>query len=73
MDVETGLSRRQKSGGEWNRLDAYQLDFHRRVRQGYLDLAKQEPGRWSRVDAGQPWEQVQAALREVILKQIKRR
>jgi dTMP kinase len=72
VDVETGLSRRQKSGGEWNRLDAYQLDFHRRVRQGYLDLAKQEPGRWSRVDAGQPWEQVQAALREVILKQLKR-
>jgi dTMP kinase len=72
VDVETGLSRRQKSGGEWNRLDAYQLDFHRRVRQGYLELAKQEPGRWSRVDAGQPWEQVQAALREVILKQLKR-
>jgi len=46
LDVETGLRRRQKSGGEWNRLDAYQLDFHRRVREGYLELAKQEPGRW---------------------------
>ena len=46
VDVETGLSRRQKSGGEWNRLDAYQLEFHRRVREGYLEMAKQEPGRW---------------------------
>jgi dTMP kinase len=72
VDVETGLSRRQQGGGEWNRLDAYQLDFHRRVRQGYLALAKGESGRWSMVDAGQPWEQVQATLREVILKQLKR-
>ncbi len=68
VDVETGLSRRQKSGGEWNRLDAYQLEFHQRVRTGYLELAKQEPGRWVRVDASQPWELVQEALRDAILK-----
>jgi dTMP kinase len=71
VDVETGLIRRQNSGGEWNRLDAYQLEFHRRVRAGYLDLAKQEPGRWVVVDAGQPWEMVQAELRRMILKRIK--
>jgi dTMP kinase len=71
VDAETGLSRRQKSGGEWNRLDAYQLDFHRRVREGYLELAKQEPGRWVVVDAGQQWEAVHEALREAILKRIK--
>jgi dTMP kinase len=72
VDVETGLSRRQKSGGEWNRLDAYQLEFHQRVREGYLELAKQEPGRWVRVDASQPWEAVQEALRKAILKQVKK-
>jgi dTMP kinase len=70
VDVETGLNRRQKSGGEWNRLDAYQLDFHRRVREGYLELAQQEPGRWVRVDAGQPWEKVQTELRGATLKRI---
>ncbi len=71
VDVETGLSRRQKSGGEWNRLDAYQLEFHRRVREGYLELARQEPGRWVLVDASQPWGQVQELLRNAILKRIK--
>jgi dTMP kinase len=71
VDVETGLSRRQNSGGEWNRLDAYQLEFHQRVREGYLELAKQEPSRWVRVDASQPWEAVQEALRKAILKQVK--
>jgi dTMP kinase len=70
VDVETGLSRRQK-GGEWNRLDAYQLAFHRRVRAGYLELVKQEPGRWAVVDAGRSWEEIQKELRQTIVRQIK--
>ncbi len=70
VDVETGLRRRQKSGGEWNRLDAYDLEFHRRVRDGYWELVKQEPGRWVVVDAGQPWEQVQDNLRRNILSKL---
>ena len=71
VDAETGLRRRQNGGGEWNRLDAYDLEFHRRVREGYLELVKQEPNRWVVVNATQPWEQVQAALRQVILKRIR--
>src|SRR5512139_3525372 len=34
VDVEVGIKRRAK-GGQWNRLDAYELAFHQRVRQGY--------------------------------------
>src|SRR4030066_1986508 len=34
VDVETGL-RRKELKGEWNRLDAYDLEFHQRVRQDY--------------------------------------
>lgn len=45
LEAEAGL-RRRKAGGEWNRLDAYDLAFHRRVRQGYLELARAEPERW---------------------------
>jgi dTMP kinase len=70
VDVETGLSRRQKGGGEWNRLDAYQLAFHRRVRSGYLEMVKQEPGRWVVVDAGQGWENVQGDLRKKVCKKL---
>jgi dTMP kinase len=73
LDVEVGLARgaqRRAKGGEWNRLDAYQLEFHQRVRKGYLALVEQEPNRWVVVDASQAWEQVQTALRTVILKRI---
>jgi dTMP kinase len=71
IDVETGLSRRRSGGGEWNRLDAYKLEFHQRVRRGYLELAQQEPQRWQTIDASQPIDLVQTALRQVILQRLK--
>jgi dTMP kinase len=72
VDVEVGLRRRQVSGSEWNRLDAYTLSFHQRVRQGYHELAQRDPARWVIVDASQPAEQVQADLRAVILERLRK-
>lgn len=69
VDPAVGL-RRKKTVGEWNRMDAYQLEFHQRVRAGYLELARQEPRRWVVLDAGQPREMVQTALRQVILARL---
>ena len=66
LNVEIGLERRKQSGGEWNRLDAYALAFHKRVREGYLTLVADQPQRWRIVDAAQPFDDVQTALREVI-------
>jgi len=71
MDVEEGL-RRKTQGGEWNRLDAYELSFHQRVRQGYLQMVQAEPERWVVIDAVQPPEQVQAAVRKMVMERIKR-
>jgi dTMP kinase len=65
VDVEVGL-RRKKKENEWNRLDAYDLEFHQRVRAGYLEMVRQEPKRWVVVDAGKKWEGVQEALRKAV-------
>ena len=65
VDVETGL-RRKELKGEWNRLDAYDLEFHHRVRQGYLRLVKAEPERWEVIDASQSPAKVQDELRRVV-------
>jgi dTMP kinase len=73
VDVELGLERgvkRRAKGGEWNRLDAYTLEFHQRVRKGYLEMVTQEPERWVVVDAGKGWEDVQEELRKVILNKL---
>ena len=53
LPVATGLARRG-AAGEVNRLDAAGLDFHRRVRAGYLALAAAEPARWVVLDAARP-------------------
>jgi len=66
LDVEVGLKRKQKAD-EWNRLDAYTVEFHQRVRAGYLEMVKQEPSRWVVVDAGTGWNDVQEELRKVIV------
>jgi dTMP kinase len=69
LDVEEGL-RRRANGGEWNRLDAYELAFYQRVRQGYHEMARAEPDRWVIIDAGKPPDQVQAAIRSVIMQRL---
>jgi len=69
IDVSEGLKRKAQ-GGEWNRLDAYDLEFHERVRQGYLELARKEVGRWVIIDAGLPPRQVQSAMQAVIKKRL---
>jgi len=65
VDVEEGL-RRKKKDNEWNRLDAYTVEFHQRVRTGYLEMVKAEPNRWVVIDAGRKWDNVQQGLRKVI-------
>jgi dTMP kinase len=65
MEVEEGL-KRKAHGNEWNRLDAYSLEFHQRVRQGYHILADSEPERWVKIEAGSSAEVVQSALRQVV-------
>jgi dTMP kinase len=69
VDVEVGL-RRRASGGEWNRLDALDLAFHQRVRQGYHQLARAEPERWVIIDASKSPEAVQAAIQHVVSERL---
>jgi dTMP kinase len=60
---EEGLQRRQAGGEEWNRLDAETLEFHRRVRAGYMELIEREPERWAVIDAARALEEVQEGIR----------
>ncbi|MEK9163265.1 MAG: dTMP kinase, partial [Chloroflexota bacterium] len=51
IDPERGLRRRQSNNEEWNRLDDYELAFHRRVRDGFFELVKAAPKRWRVINA----------------------
>lgn len=69
VDVEVGLQRRHKDG-DVNRLDAFELEFHRRVKEGYYELVKEEPDRWSVIDANQTWVKVQQDLRKAVVRKL---
>lgn len=71
VPVEEGMARKKTNDAEWNRLDAYALAFHERVRQGYLALAKAEPERWLVIDARQDKDKVQQAMRCAIMNRLK--
>ena len=69
VDVLTGL-KRKKAKDEWNRLDAFELSFHERVRNGYHELAAEEPERWRIVDATESAECVQSEIRKLVLQTL---
>jgi dTMP kinase len=53
--------------------DAYEgrgLAFHERLRAGFLELARREPGRIATLDAGQPVEAIAAAVRETVARRL---
>jgi dTMP kinase len=73
IESEAGLQRKRTAGGEWNRLDDYELAFHQRVREGYHEMVRNEPKRWHMIDANQGFEAVQSALRQLLLDRLEQR
>ncbi len=49
-DASTGLSTEPSC---WDRIEAEPLDFHQRIRGGYLTMAREDPDRIAVIDAGQ--------------------
>lgn len=70
LDVEVGLQRRA-NGGQWNRLDALDVEFYRRVRQGYLTMAEADPQHWVVIDAAGSPDEVQKVTRRIVLERLK--
>lgn len=70
---EIGLERiRNNRQGEVNRLDLEGIEFHRRVREGYLQLLDRFPNRIKKVHADQPIDAVQAESIKFILPLLKK-
>ncbi len=70
IPVSKGIERKQDNCSEWNRLDAYAVAFHERVRQGYLKLANEEPDRWVIINAAHDKEKVQESMRQAVMQRL---
>lgn len=64
LDVAAGLAR--LGGRALDPFEALGLDFHERVRKGYLELAAREPDRFVVIDAARRPEEIQAVIREAV-------
>jgi dTMP kinase len=60
LPAADGLRRRAADGGS-NHFDRASLEFHQRVRDAFLQLARERPDTWRIVDAAQPFDDVVAA------------
>ena len=72
LEPERGLARRAEAAGATNRLDREPLEFHRRVRACYLELAAADPARWVVVDASLPAEALEARIWEAVEPRLER-
>jgi dTMP kinase len=51
---------------EWNRLDARDLAYHKRVEAGFRELMLRNPERWCRLDAHLPVEELAQAVAQAV-------
>jgi dTMP kinase len=64
LDPAEGLRRRR---GDRDRIEAQDLDFHRRVRDTFRTLAAGDPGRFAVVDGAAPVDEVAAQISTAVL------
>jgi dTMP kinase len=62
IDPEAGLARQR----EWNRMEAKGLEYHRRVREGFLAQARRHPERIHVLDATRPIDAVHADIMRIV-------
>ena len=73
ISAESGLRRRLTNHDEWNRMDDYAIQFHERVRRGYLEMAEAEPDRWVVINADRPREEIHKEVLSIIQKAMEAR
>lgn len=68
LDADPALTlQRLSARSAVDRLERESLEFHRRVRQAFRDLAEASPERYLVCDAGAPREQLAEAIRDAVL------
>ncbi|MDB9515289.1 dTMP kinase [Kamptonema animale CS-326] len=70
LEVEVGL-RRVKRRGVSDRIEQADLEFHRRVQQGFADLATANRDRIIRVDANRSEEEVSEEIHHIFTRKLK--
>jgi dTMP kinase len=77
LPVEIGLQRatarnnQLKESSATDRFEREKIDFHRRIREGYLDISRKDPERFRLIDASRDIDVIQEEVRRCISDFIK--
>jgi len=66
LSVETGLARTTGRAGQEDRYERMEVEFHQRLRDGFLQIAKSEPIRCAVVDASRSEDEVNSDVRQIL-------
>jgi dTMP kinase len=67
IDSKVGLSRAEKRAGDETRFENMNLEFHQKVREGFVSLSKRAPQRYKIIDANKPVSDVHKAILDSLL------
>lgn len=71
INPELGLERiRKNQGREVNRLDLEKIEFHKKVRETFLSLAKKYPDRYVIIDASKSQKEVEEEVYNIIKERL---
>ena len=69
LPVKLGLSRLEKRSGR-TKMDEEPVEFHERVRHGYIFIAQKEPKRVKVVNASREVDEIQEEIRTIVLERL---
>ena len=72
LDAEAGLDRIKSRKGGNDRIEKEKLTFHKRVRKGYLSLAKSDKKRIRIIKADRGIDEIHKEIKDIIIKKIKK-
>lgn len=73
LDLDAGVGLKRLGDRALDTFERMDLAFHQRVRQGYLEIAREEKDRVVVLEADQPVERLEAEVRRVVAERLRRR
>jgi dTMP kinase len=70
LPIDTGLARAAARRGTETRYESLPRDFHERVRQGFLEIAKNEPRRCAIVDASKDIDAIASMIARTVAERL---
>ncbi|MEK7433268.1 MAG: dTMP kinase [Cyanobacteriota bacterium] len=71
LDIDPNISMERIQERKLDRIESEKIDFHNKVREGFLEIAKKEPERVIIINANESLEQIKEQIESIIVNKMK--